>query len=263
MLVLPDWIFWSLLATPIPLFIFLFMMVWAVGLKTIKAFIKAKKHHSLIAFFVRKNGTISYESGPYGEGMLDIPQGEVVINPQGVYRLPNNLPAVIVFEQYGVNLTPEVIKSTEDLKAVGFSNLAELELYQKTKMDINAGKDVEPALVKWVQTIDERLGEAKMYINSVIQSVENFLREINPALIKARIERRVAREMEGMRKTDWAKIVMLLTIFLIGASIAIFIIQSSFSSQQTPGWVSTLIKSMQGRQTRVISHNTTTPVRVK
>lgn len=257
MLELPDWIFWTMLAFPIIFALLFFLSVYAVGFSTIKAFLKAKRHKSTILFVFRKDKRIDLMSGSYGEGMIDVPGGEVLVRPDAKYILPNGLPAGIVFEQYAVTLTPEVITAAENLRALGFNSAYELELYKNIKQRIEAGEEVSEREKEFVKAVDERIKDKKLFFTAAVHAIENFLTEINPAMIKARIERRVAKEMEGMRRTDWAKIVMLISILMIVGAIALYIVQMAFSSQQTPGWVSSIIQAIEGSKAKVISQNAT------
>jgi len=230
-----------MLAFPIPFIILLFLIIYGVGFRMIKAFLTAKLKKSLVVFMVRRNRILDIVSGKYEAGTMDIPDGVMLVNPDGVYRLPNNLPAGISFEQYsGVNLTPEVIKASQQLRKEGFQNLQQVNEFVKELQENGNGEEKE---------------KLKGFILEPIHAIQNFLLNIDASFIKSRIEKRVARELEGMRKTDWAKIVMLLVILMIGASIAVYILSMSQSTEM-PGWAKALMKSMEMK--RVVTANTTT-----
>lgn len=108
-----------------------------------------------------------------------------------------------------------------------------------------------------IEKLDVNVGVAGESVS--LNNLEDYFSEINPSgLTEAKIQRRVTVEKLKEKKRDYAFIILMLTIFLVGAAIALFILSKIGGGSVDPQAIANAIESGLARQTaRVITQNAT------
>lgn len=256
--VMPDEFFFGFLISAMIPYIMLAIILGFTGKVTIP-FLKAKMKGSPIIINLRKDKCIEFLTGKYQDGSIETKKKGIFLTiPEAMYRSPIGTPAGIAFEEYGTVLTPEFIAATEELDSKGFKSLKDVDmavemLNKETKdvIDKIDGIDSELAVLqqdsKANKTLIEKYKETRIELEKIlneamerrkentqkvlpihaIHKVKNFfIYNINPMMIKARIERKAAELASEMKKGFDIKWIFGIVLLFIGAALAYAIVQS-------------------------------------
>lgn len=133
-----------------------------------------------ILFVARKDRYLDVVLASYEAGNLKTKgYDEFFVVPGTIYKLPNQLPAAIVYSEFGMSLQPEVVQGIKILKNIGYKSQEHFEKEYENKKP-----EEKPTKIEFKrQTVDFAV-------------VEGFLKRITPVFITSRINNRVNQELE-------------------------------------------------------------------
>jgi len=292
--VMPDEYFFGFLISAMIPYMMLAIILGFTGKVTIP-FLKAKMKGNPIIINLRKDKVIEFLTGKYQDGSIETKKkGLFLTIPDAMYRSPVGTPAGIAFEEYGTVLTPEFIAATEELNSKGFKSLKDIDnavamLNQETKeiIDKIEGIDSELSVLqqdsKSNKTLIEKYKETRAELEKklteatdrkkentklilpihAIQTVKNFfVYNINPMMIKARIERRAAELASEMKKGFDIKWIFGIVLLFIGAALAYAIVQSQSGQATQANYLAQIANQIAERNAlQPIIDNTTNVIR--
>lgn len=255
---MPDEFFFGFLISAMIPYIILAIVFGMTG-KVTFTFLRAKLKGSPIIINLRKDKVLEFLTGKYQDGSIETKKKGIFLTiPDAMYRSPVGTPAGIAFEEYGTVLTPEFIAATEELNSKGFKSLKDVDMAvdmlnreskdlidkiegidnelfilqqdsKQNKVLIEKYKETKAELEKRLEeAIEHRKVETKRILPiHAIQTVKNFfIYNINPMMIKARIERKAAELASEMKKGFDIKWIFGIVLLFIGAALAYAIVQS-------------------------------------
>ena len=255
---LDNW-FWTLGTLVIGLLAIVFVIIVKGG----KPLANVLKHQFLnwpLLLVVRKDKAAELKAMPYDTGCFLDKTKEFIAVPEAAYRLVGGGMVAIADERYGVTLPFDLVIFAMEAKKKKVSPTTFINAINAMREgDEDGGKVTAPdgteikteatltetlkkikaeLLVKHLYEIgdevDKQTGKTKRYIKPLkilktidVQAIANFfLYNINPFALTARVEKRVTQKYQEITNKDWGKVVVLVSMMLIVAAIAVVILRT-------------------------------------
>lgn len=210
------------------LFVFLFITWWGTR-GWLKPLVKAKLKGRALLLNLTKDKRLKLEEVENIAGMYKGKFGEYMINPESVYHNPAGVPTSIGYEHAGATLNPKHIVFLQKIMEEGvpmvdgsgkefkqkIENIDELEDFAKWHKT-NYGEDL---ILKYD-------GETLR-----VQDILNFFKyNVNPSLMEAKIENKLAKERMDEKKLP-LKIFLVIIPFMFTLVICFMILMNFLNSQ--------------------------------
>jgi len=233
------------------MFAFLFITWWGTR-GWLKPLVKAKIKGKSLLLNLTRDKKLKLESVENIAGMYRGKAGQYMINPESVYHNPAGVPVSIGYEHAGATLNPRHILFLQKILKEGIPTreiVPELDKKGKPKLD-KEGRPVIKEIKEYNKKIEnieelEKVAEDfkaqtgdDMFITHQgetlrIQDIINFFKyDVNPALMEAKLENRLAKERMDVRKFP-IKFLLAVGPALIMITIAAMIIMGFINSQSS------------------------------
>jgi hypothetical protein len=214
-------------------------------------FLRASRKGIPLLGVITKAGMIDFRVGRMSSGTIQTKKyGEFVVTPGSMYpSTDGKVPFGVAYSDYGATMNPRMFQAFTDLKEKGFENIDEAEEFFSRQIECEKcgfnGWPIVKEIKEGKRIIDFKLlcptckdeGKIKVKKNLTLDTPNNktirfqdvigmFKYNINPNFIRARIERRAAELMAGLRKPPFVWIILIIGLIMTGAVAYILINQA-------------------------------------